>query len=90
VIRPIPQEFEMLEEGTRSMPSYTWQLPLVAAAFKLHVENRGEQGIKRCSKGGTLELLLPHRLLVAVDRSSERTTRRFTQDLKMCFISPKY
>jgi hypothetical protein len=74
LIRAIPQEFDTLEEGTRSMPSYTWQLPLVAAAFKLHVENRGEQGIKWCSKGGALELLLPHRLPVAVDRSSERTS----------------
>lgn len=74
MIRPIPQEFETLEEATRSMPSYIWQLPLVAAAFKLHVENRGEQGIKRCSKGCTLELLLPHGLAVAVDRSSEGTS----------------
>lgn len=62
----------MLDEGTRSMPSHIWQLPWVAAAFKLLVENRGEQGTKRCSKVGSIELLLPHRLPVAMDRSFER------------------
>ncbi|PMD23223.1 hypothetical protein NA56DRAFT_687556 [Hyaloscypha hepaticicola] len=97
VIRPIPQEFETLEEGTRSMPSYIWQLPLVAAAFKLHVENRGEQAVAvdRSSEG----TMLPSRVLGFTHRrracrrrlieifSNQKEEKDYgTQFIRKCYI----